>query len=166
MPELRVDVSGSDAVRRMLDAIGHKLAHRAMARTIEELEDYIAGEAGQHHKNGALVRSLETKRLTPMDWIIAHRAQHAPHAIFVHDGTKPHAIWPRGASIDAQRSQGNKIQKGKQQILKFTIGNRIVFSRQVNHPGYKGDKWMERAADMAPRIFEKYVSEYINNVRK
>lgn len=152
MPELRVDVSGSDAVKRMLDAIGHKLANQAMARTVEDLESYIAGQAGQHHKNGALVRSLETKRLAPMDWVIAHRAQHAPHAVFVHDGTRPHKITPRGGP--------------GRSMLRFTVGNKIVFAREVNHPGYKGDKWMERAADMAPRIFEKYVSEYLNNVRK
>ena len=152
MPGLQVNVSGTDAVRRMLDAIGPKLVRPAMARTVEDLEDYIAGQAGQHHKNGALVRSLETKRLTPMDWIIAHRAQHAPHAIFVHDGTKPHKITPRGGPGHS--------------ILRFTVGNKIVFAKEVNHPGYKGDKWMERAADMAPRIFEKYVSEYLNNVRK
>ena len=152
MPELRVDVSGTDAVKRMLDAIGHKLAAQAMARTVEGLEGYIAGQAGQHNKSGALVRSLETRRLAPMDWVIAHRAQHAPHAIFVHDGTKPHKILPRGGP--------------GRSMLRFTVGNKIVFAKEVNHPGYKGDKWMERAADMAPRIFEKHVSEYLSNIRK
>ena len=160
MPELRVNVSGNAEVRKLLESIGEKAAAQALARTVEDLEDYIGQEAGRHTKGGALFRSLDKKRLTPMDWIIYHRTQTAPHAVFVHDGTKPHQIWPRGASIDAQRAQGNKIQKGKMQMLRFTIGNRIVYSRHVNHPGYKGDKWMDRAADMAPRIFEKYLSQY------
>ena len=152
MPELRVDVTGSEAVKRMLDTIGPKLANRAMARAIEDLEDYIAEQAAQHNKNGALVRSLETKKLTPMDWVIRHRTQHAPHAVFVHDGTRPHKIAPRGGP--------------GRSILRFTVGNKITFAREVNHPGYKGDRWMDRAADLAPRLFEKYVQEYLNAARK
>ena len=50
------------------------------------------------------------------------------YAGYVHDGTKPHVIRPK--SVKA---------------LKFKVGGSTVYAKKVNHPGYKGDPWIERA---------------------
>jgi hypothetical protein len=52
-----------------------------------------------------------------------------PHTILVHNGSPRHTIRPR-------RSGG---------VLRFEVGGRIVFARQVNHPGYRGDDFLARA---------------------
>jgi hypothetical protein len=52
-----------------------------------------------------------------------------PAASFVMNGTPPHPIRPR-------RPGG---------VLRFTVGNRIVFARAVSHPGTKPNPFLWRA---------------------
>jgi hypothetical protein len=55
------------------------------------------------------------------------------YAAFVNDGTRPHVIRPRRASV-----------------LRFNVGGRVVFARVVNHPGTKGTHFLDKAlADVA-----------------
>lgn len=50
-----------------------------------------------------------------------------------HDGTPPHII-------RARRTNGR---------LRFTVGGRVVFRRQVRHPGTRGTKFLTRALPLA-----------------
>lgn len=50
------------------------------------------------------------------------------YAGYVHEGTRPHVIKPKSTKS-----------------LKFKVGGATVFAKKVNHPGYKGDPWIERA---------------------
>jgi hypothetical protein len=43
----------------------------------------------------------------------------APHALYVEKGTRPHTI------------------KAKEKSLRFNVGNRTVYAKQVRHPGTK-----------------------------
>jgi hypothetical protein len=52
-----------------------------------------------------------------------------PHTLLVHNGSRRHMIRPR-------RAGG---------WLRFEVGGRVVYARQVNHPGYRGDPFMTRA---------------------
>lgn len=56
-------------------------------------------------------------------------AANAAYARFVHDGTKPHVIVPRNASV-----------------LAFQVGGTTVFARRVNHPGTKAQPFLTNAA--------------------
>ena len=51
------------------------------------------------------------------------------HTIFVHNGTPRHPIRPR--------RQGG--------FLRFQVNGRTVYARAVNHPGYRGDKFLTKA---------------------
>jgi hypothetical protein len=51
------------------------------------------------------------------------------HTVLVHNGSRRHPIRPR-------RTGG---------WLRFTVNGRVVYARQVNHPGYRGDPFMTRA---------------------
>jgi hypothetical protein len=147
MTIVAVKINHTDAIRQLMERIGSKGVSRALAATAEDVEDYAAKAAALHNKSGALVRSLETRKISPQDFVVRHRAQHAPHAIFVHDGTRPHTISPKPG--------------GKNKMLRWPAAGGFVFAKQVNHPGYKGDKWMDRAAELAPKWFEQHLREVL-----
>lgn len=52
-----------------------------------------------------------------------------PHTLLVHNGSRRHPIRPR-------RRGG---------WLRFEVGGRVVYAREVDHPGYRGDPFMTRA---------------------
>jgi hypothetical protein len=139
------DLAGTDEIRRKLEQIGDKLAKRALAETAEEIEENVGEWAGRHTKpggTGALFRSIVARPLGDgSQWEIGHDLQVAPHALFVHWGTKPHKIEPK-----------NK------KVLRWAGPNGFAFARAVNHPGYRGDPWLAEQAAAAPKIFERRVN--------
>jgi hypothetical protein len=52
-----------------------------------------------------------------------------PHTLFVDRGTRAHKIRPR-------RRGG---------YLRFVVDGRVVYAREVSHPGFTGTRFMERA---------------------
>ena len=143
---ITVNVSGTEAVRAKLAQLGDVLSRQALAATAVEVEDYVAQQASVHNKTGALVRSV-FKTQTADGWLIGHDLQHAPHALFVHWGTRPHVIRPK-----------NK------KALRWAAGGKFAFAKQVNHPGNAPDKWLERAAALAPAIFAKHVDAKLRSL--
>lgn len=47
------------------------------------------------------------------------------HALMHHEGTKPHVILPSRA-----------------QVLRFSAGGRIIYTRKVNHPGTRPNRYL------------------------
>jgi hypothetical protein len=137
---------GSEDVRRRLLQIGGGAAHQALAATAEEVEEIVGNEAGKHTKSGALFRSVYLRR-SGDGWEIGHDLQVAPHALFVHWGTRPHVIRPK-----------------KKKALRWPAGGRFVFATKVAHPGYKGDPWLVRAARQSPSIFEHHINQQIDRI--
>lgn len=142
---MRIDskVTGDREVRAELLRLG-TMARQALDATAEEAEAYVEGQAGKHRSKGpgggALVRSIFKRRI-PDGWEIGHDLQVAPHALWVHWGSKPHLIKPK-----------------RKKMLRWAHGGAFIFARVVKHPGYKGDAWLPRAADQAPRIFEQQLA--------
>lgn len=97
-----------------------------------------------HTKTGALARSLRLQSDGDGGWLIGHDPQMAPHAVFVHWGTRAHEIRPR----DKKALRWPSGQGGK---------TGFVFARLVRHPGYEGDAWLVKAADEAVRQFDAIV---------
>lgn len=52
-----------------------------------------------------------------------------PHTLLVHNGSRPHQIFPR--------RRGGR--------LRFVVGGRVVYARKVNHPGYAGNPFLTDA---------------------
>jgi len=146
--KININVTGSEAVRAMLDKIAPALSNKALAETAVKVEDYIRVEAGRHQKTGALNSSIFKKRTTD-GWDIGHDLQRAPHAVFVMFGTKPHLIKPK-----------NK------KALRWAGGGAFHFAKVVHHPGNKPDNWLKRAAAMAPQIFERAVQAHFSNITR
>ena len=157
---LNVKIEGLDAIRSQFARLG-KAPAQALAVTAEKVEDYIQSQLGRHAKTGALERSLGKKRI-PGGWEVGHDSRVAPYARFVHDGTRPHLILPKGGTYFSYKDiDGGSVKKGIKKggqtktMLRWAIGGRFIFARSVKHPGNKPDKWMERAAAQAPNIFRK-----------
>lgn len=164
------DLSGTEAIRRKLEQIGDKLAKRALAETAEEIEENVGEWAGRHTKpggTGALFRSIVARPLGDgSQWEIGHDLQVAPHALFVHWGTRPHDIEPskvgqKKQHVKAHHRKGVAVKehdrRGKH-WLRFPVGGKFFFSGIVHHPGYKGDPWLSDQAAEAPKIFERRVN--------
>lgn len=131
---LSVEVSGIARIREDFARLA-KAPAKALDVTAVQVEDYIQSQIGKHAKTGVLERSLGKKRI-PGGWEIGHDSRVAPYARFVHDGTKPHVIMAR-----------------KKKSLRWAAGGKFFFAKRAKHPGTKPDKWMDRAAAMAPNLF-------------
>ncbi|ACB34447.1 hypothetical protein Lcho_2181 [Leptothrix cholodnii SP-6] len=175
--KLDVTLSGTEAVRRTLLRIGQQTAKNALDKTAEDLEKYVGEQAGEHKNTGALWRSVYN-RPVGNGYEIGHDLQVAPHALFVHWGTKPHKIRPKNTGVVQQnvRSHTRNTKHGAVQVsahtrdgksmLRWPGGGKFFFAKEVNHPGYKGDPWLERAAAQAPAIFERHVAAVLAKIER
>lgn len=136
-----------DGMRKRLEAVPG-LIDKGMATVAVRVEDIIQEAVAPHTRKaaerggpyGALERSIFKRRIAG-GWEVGHNLQVAPHARFVHDGTRPHVILPK-----------------KRLALRWPIPGRFAFAKKVNHPGYAGDAWVDRAARQAPALFNEYVA--------
>ena len=118
-------VAGSKvAVRRAVD-VGEKAArsnHRFQNRT-GELEASTKGRVTKETADGA-------------EGVVEATA---PHAVFVHDGTKPHEIRPR-------RKKG---------ALRWEGADGVRFAQRVSHPGTSPDPFIDDAAPVVEAELER-----------
>lgn len=142
---VRVTIEGLETVELRRRA-SQEAIDRALTRTAVEVEDEIEAGAAPHAKSGVLERSIFKARITG-GWEIGHDGQVAPHARFVHDGTRPHVIEPN-----------------KRQVLRWPTPGGFAFAKRVNHPGYAGDPWILRAAREALPAFERHLAATMQGV--
>lgn len=129
---IRITLTGQDGIEKRLARIVPQ-SEAAVLRLAERIHELAFQGADRHTQKGAIIRSLGSgPRRIPGGFEIGHDSQKAPHAVFVHWGTKAHVIKPK-----------NKKR------LRFQVGGGHVFARWVNHPGYKGDPWLKHAFDRA-----------------
>jgi hypothetical protein len=137
---ISLKISGIDGVQQSLARLVPQ-SERAILELAEKIHDFAREGADTHTKTGALKRSLgHGPKKIAGGWEIGHDKQVAPYAAFVHWGTRPHVIKPK-----------NK------KALRWAAGGAFAFAKKVNHPGYKGDPWLTRAADRALREFDGIV---------
>ena len=141
---IELNIEGLDAIRDTFKRLVPEVQQHVLNGMAQIAFDAAQQQADTHTKTGALARSLSLKPDGDSAWIIGHNLQHAPHAIFVHFGTRPHLIKPKD-----------------KKALRWAGGNggatHFVFARFVHHPGYAGDAWLVKAADEAVRQFDAIV---------
>jgi hypothetical protein len=141
-----VKVEGLEEIARKPNAT-REVIQRAIDRTAVDIEGQVKYEVDQHQRDatgGSLSRSVFKARVDG-GWEVGNDSQLAPHARFVHDGSRPHVIRPR-----------------ERKLLRWPVPGGYAFARQVNHPGYKGDPWLARAAREAPLVFERYIQSLMS----
>ena len=178
---LNTSVTGIDQVRAMMQRLTPALTKKALAVTVENVEDYIRQEAGRHEKTGVLNSSIFKKHQPDGSWIVGHDEQRAKHAVFVIFGTRPHPIFPKGANLNTQRelygkdgsqrklTEAGKLKGmpgGRKLVLRWASGGKFFFAQHVNHPGNKPDNWIERASALAPQMFAYQVEAQIARINQ
>ena len=136
-------IIGTDAVKSDLLALPDRLRREVVLKMSQIAYDTAHAGADKHTNTGALVQSLYNRSI-PQGREVGHDPQRAPHAIFVAFGTRPHTIRPK-----------NK------KALRWAVGGKFAFAKEVRHPGYAGDNWMVRAADDAVKAFADIVDAAI-----
>jgi hypothetical protein len=132
---LFVKFQGLEEARQTLQRLPAGLEKSTILRMSQVAYDEAQRGAGRHSKTGALFQSL-FNRAIPGGREVGHDGNHAPHAIFVQLGTRPHVIRPK-----------NK------KALRWASGGKFFFAGKVNHPGYRGDAYLINAATLAVRQF-------------
>ncbi len=142
MIELNID--GLAAIREQFRRMVPETKRQVLSGMAQTAYDTAQRQVDTHTVTGALARSLFLKPEGDDAWIIGHHRQHAPHALFVHWGTRPHVIRP-------------KTKKALRWVGGSGGGTGFIFAKFVNHPGYPGDAWLVKAADEAVRQFDAIV---------
>lgn len=93
---------------------------------------------------GALRQSIQS-RFEPLRGIVEVLAK---YAIYVHEGTRPHDIFPKYKKALAN------VRKGQ------------FFGRHVKHPGTKSNPFMRKSAEEAMQFIKRYFSDAVDNIIK
>lgn len=109
-------------IQRLLTAVGGP-GNRFLLRKAEAVASLARRYAAGHGSipSGIVVGPVVGKSVKVISTNI--------HTVLVHNGSRRHPIRPR-------RAGG---------YLRFVVGGRVVYARAVNHPGYRGDKFLTRA---------------------
>lgn len=138
---IKIDISGDKAIQETFKQFIPKVQKQGLARLGAAIHDDVKQRIGKHTKSGALEQSLRWIKAND-EHVIYNDLQRAPHARFVHWGTRPHVIRPK-----------------KRKALRWPVGGTFAFAKKVNHPGYEGDAYFVKAAAEAPRLFAKIVTQ-------
>lgn len=81
---------------------------------------------------GRLKRSIHTRRRRNVFGPYYEVGSSVNYAYLHHEGTKPHVITP------------NRVQ-----VLRFTAGSRVIYTRKVNHPGVRANRYLKDNLSLA-----------------
>lgn len=144
---ITVKVLGVETVKSDLLQLPPALEKSVIRQMAQIAFDAAYRDANSHSKSGKLTQSL-FNRAIPNGREVGHDPTVAPHALFVHFGTRPHKIRPKD-----------------KKALRWAGPNGFIFAREVNHPGYRGDPYLNRAADDAIRRFSSIVDNAIKEAQ-
>ncbi len=136
---IQIRVNGIDAAQGQLRSLPEAIEASVIRQMAQIAYDSAERGADAHTKTGAMRQSLFARAI-PKGREVGHDLQRAPHALFVQFGTRPHVITP-----------------SKKKALRWPAGGAFAFAKRVNHPGYRGDAYLARAADDAVRQFAAIV---------
>ena len=143
---LTIETTGLEAIKAKFAALNDAAKNQIVRNVAQAIYNDAEVAADKHTKTGALRDSLFLRPF-PGGWMVGHNLQRAPHAIFVHWGTRAHLIQP-----------------GKKKVLRWASGGSFIFAKIVHHPGYKGDPYLVRAANTALANFDKHVQKALKGI--
>lgn len=152
---IELNIEGLDAIRDTFKRLVPDVQQQVLKDLAQTAHTHAQSQVDIHTKTGALARSLFLKPDGESAWIVGHNLQTAPHAVFLHWGTRAHVIKPRDKKV--LRWVGEKGATTRNAQGRFVSGTKFIFARFVHHPGYKGHAYLVEAADEAVRQFDAIV---------
>lgn len=143
---ISVEISGIAELNARLAGLADTLQGKVLLDVAQAVYDSAEKGADAHTQTGALRQSTYVRKIGG-GYEIGHDARRAPYAYFVHWGTKPHVIRPKD-----------------KKVLRWPAGGAFAFAGEVHHPGYAGDKWLERAAAEGIRQFDSIVARRMKDI--
>ena len=146
---IQIKINGVDALRGQLLELPKKMEASVLRQMSQIAYDKMQEGAGRHSKTGALFDSVY-QRPIPHGREVGHDPLRTKlesglsYDRFVIFGTRPHVILPR-----------------KKKALHWARGGKEFTFGKVNHPGYRGDNYMQVAADAAIVQFSAIVTAAI-----
>jgi hypothetical protein len=158
---ITIKVNGVEALKSDLIGLTPKLEKAVLLQLSQVAYESARQGAGRHVKTGALLQSL-FNRAIPRGREVGHDLDRTrvrdssgrdrgSYATFVLFGTRPHTIEP-------SRIWSPKNPK-RRAALRWAGPGGWIYARSVNHPGYRGDHYLNRAADEAIRQFDAIVNQ-------
>lgn len=115
--------------RSPVGPVGRYLGSRG--QLVKRIAQALAGS-----RTGALRSSIHTRHLTDSrGQYIKIGTQGISYALMHHEGTRPHMIYPKRASV-----------------LRFVKRGQIVYAHSVMHPGTRPNKFLTNALKVTPGI--------------
>lgn len=142
---IQVTTTGFDDVFNRLRLIPDG-QDKALARTADEVFDFVEHRVDAHTQTGAMRDSLFIRKRGDT-YLIGHDLGRAPYSVFVHWGARPHVIEPR-----------------TKKALRWVAGGAFAFAKRVNHPGYRGDPYLVDAANAMPAMFQRHAENVIRGI--
>lgn len=143
---IRVNLTGEERVKKAFAQLNEAAQRGVILKVSQQAFNYAQDQADTHTKTGALARSTYIKSIEG-GYAIGHDERMAPHAKFVHWGTKPHTIKPKD-----------------KKALRWAKGGKFAFAKVVNHPGYKGHPWLDNTAKQLPQWLDNAMQQEINKL--
>ena len=125
MSDIRVSVEINEPeFNRQVVAYERMRMSRLQRRTATQARQDVpvrTGHLGRSHTEGP-IRQVGPRTVS------GQVTAEADYALYVHEGTRPHLIFPNRA-----------------QALRFQVGGRTVFAAVVRHPGTQARPWLRNA---------------------
>lgn len=144
---IQIQINGVDALKGKILDLPKKLEASVLAQMSQIAYNKMQEGAGRHSKEGKLFASIYNRSI-PHGREVGHdplgtriKGTDLSYDRLVIFGTKPHRIYPK-----------NK------KALRWSGGGAFHFAKFVNHPGYRGDNYMQVAADAAIVQFSAIVT--------
>lgn len=148
--------------------------HRALVAAMRDVGDEILAESQDRvpRRTGTLAKSGSVT----YDDLRVFIGYNSPYALFVHEGTRPHEIRPRTATVLAFPPSGARAgyRAGKRVgVVEFggkraTVG--LVYAMRVMHPGTKPVPYLLGAVeDVLPKVgefFRRHVEPELRAIEK
>lgn len=155
-----------------VDVLLLRLADRMADRLLELVERYTPKGEGVDRPAGTLAESwekgpvilLKDGRVTVT---VFTRREEAPHVEYP---TRPHVIRPRADRAPASvirtgQPRGDETDATPSPALAFYVDGRLVFAREVFHPGTQGSFMMRRAIEQVSREWKTWARRELGRYR-
>ena len=143
---IKDNLTGDERIKAAFSQLNEAAQNGVIRKVSQQAFNYAQDQADTHTKTGALARSTYIRSIRG-GYAIGHDERMAPHAKFVHWGTKPHLI-----------------KHKDKQALRWAKGGKFFFSKSVNHPGYKGHPWLEDTLRQLPPRLDKAMQQEMNRL--